>query len=782
MKRLFTVTVLGVLLAAAVPAVAADRSAPRRSPPSAVHQELQQRIDRVLDRWCRWLSGYVRPVPGTDLYTISPKLKQAGHPYRNVAGNQFAAAAAAYWLARATPDESVARPLRGLVKLSLISHMAVPPVEHPMVFKWGARGNFWGNDDWHADLFAGTSGMLMLPGLAPAEHEQLLKMLAWEADCDVEVAVGTKWTLPQLGGSSKGESNAWTTALIQAARVALPRSARQSVWREAAIQYSLNSICVPDDIASDRVIAGKPLKDRVKGANFEPGGIQEHHGFYHPGYMGWPLALQAYAQMMDEMLAEAEQNPDVYLHNWRLAFDRLKQGTFANGRFIHCAGDDWNAYGYGNDHILPIGIFAGARFRDPDAVRLAFEWLALAEKQQALTGGPIQGSRLARLQHDYHNDFAWYEAISGATLACALWVLEHADTSAMPPPATEEQYNARNAGRPGRSQCGAAAPGRDQRPIAANQRMTAGGTYHEPNARLVWSRDRHRWASCSWRSAYGEWQAIVQPIALPHLLKFNHNSTGIVQVAGGVPTKRILAHRTSPLDGGFWSLGTIERAATAPRQGKPLVRQHQALVALPEGPSVFVDLCEALESVEVQQNVGLGLRLAADVFNDHQVHLKAGGTERAFPPHSQRDTWHDLAARSVTIEKLLTIHALAGDGGFQLMQKRRRAPDFSESPYPGDSAAVEESLLGHELYFGPAVGGPLRKVSAGQWFRKLVLVSYCDPEQTPSQPSGSVTGEPPCLAVHLPGIRRTVVINFADREGSAGPDKVAPRSVVILAR
>ncbi len=72
---------------------------------------------------------------------LSPKLKQAGYPYRNVAGNQFAAAAAAYWLAR-------------------------------QVFEWGARGNFWGNDDWHADLFAGTLGLLMLPGLAPAEHER----------------------------------------------------------------------------------------------------------------------------------------------------------------------------------------------------------------------------------------------------------------------------------------------------------------------------------------------------------------------------------------------------------------------------------------------------------------------------------------------------------------------------------------------------------------------------------------------------------------------------------
>ncbi|MBM3334326.1 hypothetical protein FJY63_06665, partial [Candidatus Sumerlaeota bacterium] len=544
------VIALGALLAAAAPdaAFAADNSAePRVGPRSAVHQQLQSRIEQVLDRWCRWLSGYVRPVPDTDLYTLSPKLK-TGAPYRDVAGNQFAAAAAAYWLARAKPDESVARPLRGLIKLSLVSHVAVPAVEHPLAPKWGAT--FSASDNWHADLFAGTSGMLMLPGLPPTEREQLLKILAWEADWQIKVGI----TQPRLGGPSVGESNAWSTALLQAARVALPDSARQSAWREAAIQYSVNSICVPADIASDRVIGGKPLKERVKGANFEPGGIQEHHGFYHPGYMGWPLASQAYAQMMDEMLPRSERNLDVYLHNWRLAFDRLKQGTFANGRFIHCAGDDWNAYGYGNDHILPIGIFAGARFRDPDAVRLAFEWLALAEKQQALTGGPIQSSRLARLERNYHSDFAWYEGISGATLACALWALEHIDTSAMPTPSTEEQYNNRNV-----------------------------GGYYEPNARLVWCRDRHRWASFSWRSAYGEWQAIVQPVASPHLLKFNHNSVGILKVVGGVPTTKIVSFRTSPLDGGFWSLGTIERAATASKKGKPLARQRQALIALPEG-------------------------------------------------------------------------------------------------------------------------------------------------------------------------------------------------------
>ena len=66
--------------------------------------------------------------------------------------------------------------------------------------------------------------------------------------------------------------------------------------------------------------------------------------------------------------------------------------------------------------------------------------------------------------------------------------MDHMDTSALPPPASEVEYNARHT-----------------------------GTYHEPNARLVWHRTATRWASSSWRSACGQWQAVVQPVGLPNL-------------------------------------------------------------------------------------------------------------------------------------------------------------------------------------------------------------------------------------------------------------------------
>jgi len=720
--------------------------------PQRFDHDLRQRIEQALDRWCRWLARNLDPVPGTDLYTFHPTL----HGYRAVAGNQFAAAAAGYWLARTKPDDEIAQPLHGLIKLALGSHVAVKTVDRPdIILPWGAT--YSAADNWHADLFAGTSGMLMLDGLSADRRKQLLTILAWEADQQIEYGFTKKnyHVTPRLGGRSVGESNAWSTALLLVARLALPDSPRQDAWRDAAIQYSLNTICVPADVDSERIVAGKPLKDLVKGANFEPGGIQEHHGFYHPGYMGWPLAYQAYAQLIDEALPEPRRNGDVYLNNWRLAFRRLKQATLANGRFIYCAGSDWINYGYGNAHILPIGIFAAARFNDPDAARLADEWLKLVEHEQSLSGGAVQGVRLATLHCLGPRHFGWYEAISGASLAHALWVMDHMDTSKMPQPATEAEYNARNV-----------------------------GTYHAPGARLVWHRDLHRWASFSWRSAFRQWQAMVQPIGLPHLLRFNHNSTGVIEAADTLQTAKIRWSATDTLPhGGFWSLGTIDRMMRKNKQGFPLVREHQALVALPEGPTVFVDQCQALDQLELIRTGGLGMRLAADIFNDNRVSLSVGGSNKTFGQHPDCDNWHDLGARTITIEGQLTLHAIAGEGSFQLLQKRRRPPDHGSLV---DRTHDGESLLSHELYFGPPAYEPPETVPPKKWFRNLVLAIYCKCGATPSQPTASVTGTHPCFAVDLPRAKRTLAVNFAETEQTTdspvGRITVRPRSVRVLSR
>jgi len=534
---------------------------------------------------------------------------------------------------------------------------------------------------------------------------------------------------------------------------------RDEAWREAAIEYSLNAICTPEDLASDEVVGGRPLRERVKGANFHPGGIQEHHGFYHPGYMGWPLAYEAMAYVCDGQLPEGRRNPDVYLHNWRKVFDRLKQATFSNGRFIHCAGDDWITYGYGNTQFFLAMLFAAARFGDPDAALMADEWLKLVERQQELGGGSVLRARLGTFERLRMNDFSWYEAQEGCMLAQALWMLEHMDTSAFPAPATAVEFDRRNR-----------------------------GTYVEPGAKLVWHRDEHRFASASWRSAFGVWQFVVQPVELPHLLKFNYNGMGTIELPA---TERQAQVKWSGMDrlegGGFWAIGMIEREGkkvTVNEPVFPLVRQYQAMVALPDGLTVLADWCQAADQIWVLREGGLGLRLAADIFNDGAVRLTVDGRERAFGQAECRGEWHDLGSRSVTIEKRMTIRALAGEGTFQLLQKRARSADRSEQLDALDHHGEEESLVAHELYFGrPGYERP-RIVGPEEWFRRQVMVFCCDPARRPDSLAGTVSGEFPCIAVTWPTAEWFVAVNFDERERSvdvpSGRVVVPGRSVRVV--
>ena len=81
-----------------------------------------------------------------------------------------------------------------------------------------------------------------------------------------------------------------------------------------------------------------------------------------------------------------------------------------------------------------------------------------------------------------------------------------------------------------------------------------------------------------------------------NLLRFNHNSTGILEAVGTLPKAAIRSFATDTFSrGGFWSLGTIDRLVKTDKTGFPLVREHQALVALPDGPTVFIDQCQALD-------------------------------------------------------------------------------------------------------------------------------------------------------------------------------------------
>ena len=163
------------------------------------------------------------------------------------------------------------------------------------------------------------------------------------------------------------------------------------------------------------------------------------------------------------------------------------------------------------------------------------------------------------------------------------------------------------------------------------------------------------------------------------------------------------------------------------------------------------------------------------------MNLTIDGKTRAFGQHPERDTWHDLGVRSLAIEGRLAIDAVAGEGSFQLLQRRRRPADRGSMIEARHDA---ESLVSHALYFGPAAYDPPRKVASGEWFRNVVLVLRCDDDPAATRPPATVTGEPPCLAIHLPEANCTVAVNFADDEQTTdspvGRIVVPARSVRVV--
>ena len=211
MRRLGLVVFLALGLLLAVGRLGADEDRAGLSPPTT-DQVVRQRIEQALDRWCRWLAGYVRPVPGTGYYTMTPHPNSGVNRYRDVAGSQFVAAAAGYWLARTCASEDVVKPLRGLIQLSLDSHIAIGKLDRPEGPRWGAGHS--PADNCHADVFAANSGMLMFDALSPEPRRQLLTILAWEADKQVEYGISKEHnSMPgHWPQESVGEANAWSCA------------------------------------------------------------------------------------------------------------------------------------------------------------------------------------------------------------------------------------------------------------------------------------------------------------------------------------------------------------------------------------------------------------------------------------------------------------------------------------------------------------------------------------------------------------------------------------------
>jgi len=149
----------------------------------------------------------------------------------------------------------------------------------------GGWGGGW-QDDWWAAI-AGHAGWLTWEHYDAKDQELIRKMVEWEANRRMNYTVpyyrkkdGTIVT----PGDTKAEENAWNTTVLFLACAVMPNHENYDKWYVKGIELAISAYAHPNDVESDVVLNGKPLKEWLNGSNTEEDYSVINHNRIHPEY------------------------------------------------------------------------------------------------------------------------------------------------------------------------------------------------------------------------------------------------------------------------------------------------------------------------------------------------------------------------------------------------------------------------------------------------------------------------------------------------------------------
>ncbi|MDO8587575.1 MAG: hypothetical protein Q7T82_11105, partial [Armatimonadota bacterium] len=114
-------------------------------------------------------------------------------------------------------------------------------------------------------------------------------------------------------------------------------------WAEKAKEYMITAYAAPQDVGSERIVDGKPLKEWVRGPNVHEDYTCENHGFVHPDY------LTAYDLQVTNTFVyrlAGEPLPEAPLFNIAECRKVLSFLTRPSGWFFYPQWCDWTNYGF----------------------------------------------------------------------------------------------------------------------------------------------------------------------------------------------------------------------------------------------------------------------------------------------------------------------------------------------------------------------------------------------------------------------------------------------------
>ncbi|MBN1581909.1 MAG: hypothetical protein JXA89_14490 [Anaerolineae bacterium] len=527
---------------------------------------------------------------------------------------------------------------------------------------------------------------LMEPYLAGEDRTALRRVLVSEADWllhhghrgNQHGVIAGMWN---SDGRNAPESNIWSGALLWRTAQMYPNEPAAGAWMERAHQYFINGISIPADAQDDSLLAGKAVRERHVGANFFSSYALDHHGYLNVGYM--VICISNAAMLHFDMKKASLSRPASLDHHQEDLWRVVKQLIFGDGRLARIGGDSRVRYAYCQEYLLPSLLYAADRWRDPHALHLAKQQLALIEAElQASDDGTFYGARMGHMREANPHYYTRLESDRACVLAMLLNYAPLVDDSESVNEPVEIAMSVR-------------LDGGETQPRAAWIAPEHGAVMHRCPTRL---------ASFSWR-AHGLTQAMCQPPDVGHLAEWLHNLCPVVQFLGSDPQqpgrhRRLLRQRVGAFDGGFVCCGSVmEGIDVRIDEGAQCTDQattHLAFAALPDGRT-----CLGLQFVvTAPDRIGyttalksLHLNVANDLFNGfrRRIYTANGTLDLVSPP--ERDEIIPLGSRWATVDNRIGLAALYGGNSLVISRSRERRGGRYHSLYVDELCLQAETTL-----------------------------------------------------------------------------------------
>lgn len=412
------------------------------------------------------------------------------------------------------------------ILLSLIPEFAAHhTVNNPDKKSW-----WWGNE-WQSAFWAGelARGAWLLHDRLPEEaRRNVARMLAMETDRFLQGPPPHNEFL-----DTKAEENAWNSQALVLAACMLPNHPHHDDWENKAREYMVTAFAAPQDLGSDRVVDGKPLKEWLQGANIHRDYTLENHGIFHIDYE------TTYALNMENSVAYGLTGlpvPQSALFNADKCRAVAEMFALPTGCMAYPMSTDWSLYR--NDVTLhaqnPGGLI-------PDPIGLRCLTWSLNSLQRADKPGPPQ------------NLFGFNFECNPLRILASDYLIYHLYGAGGEPVSEEE----------------------------ALRRLS--GTKLLSNGRVVVSRSMTGIASFSWFNTGAQFCGVVMPMSNAYATVSGPRSL-IGRIGDKIDPIRIVSREIGSLAGGGFSVGLA-----LDRGPEYRVKERVMMLALPDGRVVYTE-------------------------------------------------------------------------------------------------------------------------------------------------------------------------------------------------